>query len=136
MRSYIAAMLMVPVLLVLPPACGSGVSGDFGDKCEIACKPPAGVCGSTDPGDCQKACVVATEGLSVECAQCIAEGTGWSGQTCTCSGANCTMDFFGSGGESSTSGGDTCDPVADTKCFGFHIESITGSACKSICAAK
>jgi hypothetical protein len=130
---------MVPVLLVLPPACGSSggaVSGEFGAKCEIACKPPAGVCATEDPADCQRACVVATEGLSVACAQCIAEGTGWSGQTCSCSGGNCSMNFFGSGGEASTSGGSTCDPVADTKCLGFSVESITGVACKSICAAK
>jgi hypothetical protein len=129
---------MVPVLLVLPPACGSGgaVSGQFGDKCEVACKPPSGPCASEDPGDCQQACVVATEGLSAECAQCIAEGSGWSGKRCTCSGGNCSMSFFGTSGGSSSSGGDTCDPVLDTKCSGFSIESITSSSCQSVCAVK
>jgi hypothetical protein len=139
MRSFIAAALLVPSLLVLPPACG-GTSGQYGDKCEVACKPPAGPCGSEDPGNCQQACVVATEGLNVECAQCIAENSGWHGQTCTCSGNNCSIDSFGSSsnGDTTSGGGpaQTCDPVADTKCSGFDIESITASACQSVCLVK
>lgn len=140
MRSVIAVVVFAPVLVLLPLACGgsSSVSGEYGDKCEIACKPPAGPCGSKDPADCQQACVTATEGLAVECAQCLTEHSGWSGETCSCSGGTCTMDFFGGGsGEVSTgSGGTTCDPVADTKCSGFDIESISASACKTFCAVK
>jgi hypothetical protein len=140
MRSLIAMIVLAPALFVFPAACGgsSAASGQYGDKCELACKPPAGPCGSQDPADCQQACVTATEGLVVACAQCIAEHSGWSGETCTCSGGNCTMDSFGTGETTIGSGGgtNTCDPVADTKCNGFSVESISASACKSFCAAK
>ena len=148
MRTLLAAVSVVStvVVLVLVSACGTGsgssggVSGQYGDKCELACKPPAGPCGSTDPTDCQQACVTATEGLAVECAQCITEHSGWRGQVCACSGGSCTLDHFQTGGTTDGSGsGDPsfmCDPVADSKCSGFNIASISDSDCKSFCVVK
>lgn len=143
MRTLLVAISFVSALLVLPAACGGGaaVSGQYSDKCEVACKPPAGPCGSTDPTDCQHACVTATEGLEVACAQCITEHSGWSGKVCKCSGGSCSIDDFQTGGtgEVSSGSGDPsfmCDPVADSKCSGFDIESISGSTCKSFCVVK
>lgn len=142
MRTLLAAVSVVSTLLVLPVACGGGaVSGQYSDKCEVACKPPAGPCGSTDPTDCQQACVTATEGLAVECAQCLTEHSGWGGKVCTCSGGSCSIDDFQTGGTEETSGGGVdpgfmCDPVADSKCSGFKIESISGGDCKSFCVVK
>src|SRR3954453_23530451 len=129
MRSLLAALVLVPALLVLAPACGGGgegpASGDFSAKCELACKPPSGPCGSQDPGDCQQACLTATEGLAAECAQCITVHSGWHGQICNCSGGSCEIDSFGGSGYVSTGSGDPsimCDPVAGSKCSGFDIE--------------
>lgn len=139
MRSLIAMIVLAPALGLVPAACGgsSVASGEFSDKCVLACKPPAGACGSQDPADCQQACVTATEGLVAACAQCITEHSGWSGKTCTCSGGTCNQDFFGDSENTVGSGGpDTCDPVADTKCDGFSVESTSGSTCKSFCAPK
>jgi len=144
MRTLLGSVSVVTTLLVHTAACGGGgagaVSGQFAGKCEIAYKPPAGPCGSKDPTDCQQACVVTTEGLAVECAQCITEHSGWHGQVCACSGGSCSLDSFQSGGinESSGSGDPSfmCNPVADSKCSGFGIESISGSDCKSFCVAK
>ena len=146
MRTLLVTASLVSTLLVLLSACGngsgsgSGVSGQYGDKCEIACKPPAGPCGSTDPTDCQQACVATTEGLAVECAQCLTEHSGWSGSVCVCSGGSCSQDDFQTGGSGETTGnGDPslmCDPVADTKCSGFRIEAISDSTCKSFCVVK
>ena len=141
MRSFLAVVVVfAPALILLPVACGgsTAASGEYADKCALACKPPAGPCGTQDPADCQQACVTATEGLVVACAQCLTEHTGWSGSTCTCSGGSCTMIDFGTGDQNVSSGGgpDTCDPVADTKCNGFSVESISGSTCKSFCVAK
>lgn len=110
-------------------ACGGGA---FADKCALACKPPSGPCGSEDTAECEDACEVTTEGLSVQCAQCVVENSGWKGRKCD--GQGCETGF----GPNGVSGGTDCTPcTAETeRCSGFDIEETTSSKCKTLCAAS
>jgi hypothetical protein len=140
MRSPLRALLgslALGGLVVLAAACGngsSGGSGQYADKCDLACVPPSGPCGAEDSASCQTSCTTALEGLSVACAQCVVEHSGWAGTTCTCSGGNCSEDSFGPGTNSGGSGPDICDPATATRCSGFELAKTTGSDCKALCA--
>jgi hypothetical protein len=96
-RSRLGSLLIAVVLLA---GCGGGGNGGPGAggssgttgggtyraKCEVGCRPgpTTGVCTSEDPTQCTNDCTALTEGLTVDCATCIAQHTYWqpSGGTC------------------------------------------------------
>lgn len=123
---------------VLVPGCGSGQAGTYAEKCAAACKAPdKGPCAGQKEQACRDQCVAATDGLKVECAQCIAEHTGWYGSECTCApGGGCTACGYNTYGDSVGCFPKTACAPEDTKCGGFAIGKASGSRCSAICGIK
>ena len=64
---------------------GTGTGGTYAAKCEAGCRPSStsGPCTGQDPTQCTHDCTVLTEGLTVDCATCIAQHISWEfGSTC------------------------------------------------------
>ena len=79
-------LLIAGILLAGCSSGGTGgtSSGTYAAKCEVGCRPPSmGDCSTQDPTQCQKDCTALTEGLTVDCATCVAEHVTWSGNTLT-----------------------------------------------------
>ena len=121
--------------LLLAAACSAGTtttttgSGTYALKCQAACVPPTGPCGTQDPASCQSSCVATTEGLTITCAQCIVESSGWYGTKCD--GVN--QCSFGPGSNTCSGGtGSTCS-AAQEKCDGFKLGKSTSSTCSAAC---
>src|SRR4051812_17333491 len=124
--------LSVVGLALFQLACGGGGSGgyvgsgSYAAKCAQACQAPTnGPCAGQDTGACESQCVIATDGLSTLCAQCVVENSYWGGVKCSCYGSGCCAHPFGGRGlVTSCSTNDTC-AQSDEHCSGFKIQKAT-----------
>jgi hypothetical protein len=110
--------------------CASACGSEHADRCSLACQLPEGPCASADEGQCQSNCEVATEGLTVACAQCITERSGWTWRECR----DGCLAYNSPGGD----GSGECEPCteADEECRDFELAKATSGSCKELCAGS
>jgi hypothetical protein len=71
------------------PGTGGTTGGTYAAKCEVGCRPSTTtdpICGGQDPAQCTHDCTVFTEGLTNDCATCIAQHIYWASSGSTCLG--------------------------------------------------
>ena len=94
-RSKVGSVLIALVLLAGcgggnggPTGTGGTTGGTYAAKCEVGCRAPVGQCVADgyDPTQCKNDCTALTEGLTVDCATCIAQHIVWQNVTATCLG--------------------------------------------------
>ncbi len=118
----------------------AATSSSYFAKCKIACTPTERPCLTQDVNACIETCTAFTDGLSVGCAQCITENSGYSGLSCVPTCPKCGTCGFSPGPVtdcSSTScvSGMPCPDCmpSDESCSGFKLAKTTDSACASLC---
>ncbi len=121
---------------------GSTTTGTYAAKCKVSCRAPdSGPCKAQNSAQCESDCTVLSEGLSVECATCIVEHSGWTGLMCAngCNGQYAAP--FGPGGYGSAvpcspnSPPTTCS-ASDEKCTSYVVPKTSDSTCYSACKPK
>src|SRR6266851_1135672 len=97
---------------------GGTASGTYADKCTAACKDPKkSACNAQIAQlakDCQNGCVAATEGLKIECAQCMIEHTGYFGNECVCYPGGCDTCGFATFAGGTSPCASACTPAKET----------------------
>ena len=122
---------------------GSGVpSGIYVEKCQLACKLPGfGPCARRDFEGCVSDCIAATDGLGVECVQCVLEHSGWEGNACCCAGPMCDSQYYNAfDGAHWTNCDRSCDcsgcvAMYRETCTGFRLYRASGASCSRFCGA-
>jgi hypothetical protein len=136
MKPNFSSMLLAALLVAsCDSSAGLGTSGTYAAKCGLLCKlPEKGPCATASQEECRNECVVVTEGLTPECAQCIIEFSDWVGRKCKCEGSTC-VDGYYLNDKWKEGSAPHCSEEIET-CEGIEMENITHGSCSNYCAIK
>jgi hypothetical protein len=124
----------------------TAASSPYLKKCTEACVAPStGPCAAQDATACINTCTAYVDGLSVGCAQCLVENSGYAGAKCATVGAPGDPIEFGpgiGGTDSACPEGATCATcssmcpcsAAKERCDGFKMAKTTASPCATSCS--